>query len=86
VRPVTAGRLRDAPLLARVVRCFAAGAALRDAAAGVTGTDGARVMGLDELAPPWVCDTSPPREPPELKGVTVWETVVLWPDPGAGEG
>ena len=83
---MTAGRLRAAPLLASVSRCFAPGATRGDAAADDAGRDGARVMGLDELAPPWVCDTSPPREPPELKGVTAWDTVVLWPDPGAGEG
>lgn len=86
VWPVAAGCLRDVPLLGRVARCFAADATRRDAAAGVADTDGARVIGIDELAPPWVRDSSPPREPPELTGVTVWEAVVRWPDPGAGEG
>ena len=76
VWPVAAGRVRDAPLLGRVVRCLAAGTTRRDAAAGVADTDGARVIGVDELAPPWVRDSSPPRDPPELTGVTVWEAVV----------
>jgi len=83
---MAAARLRDAALLGRVAGCFAAGAARRDGAAGVAGTDGARVIGIDVLASPVVRDSSSPRDPPELTGVTVWEGVVRWPDPGAGEG